>query len=149
MIWYLLFKKKKYIYIYIFYFIFQFDLFHTRSNLLCLVCRHVVSFLFAPRCIFYCVRTWRVVWEGHGLSDIATVTKEGWLLQVNWGIFRDKLFLYCSALPILTCWGRCTSQWWLVQTAPWSWDRETRTHHTSDPQTQGCLVHTEGSDSMG
>ncbi len=53
------------------------SLFHTRSNLLCLVCRHVVSFLFAPGCIFHCVRTWCVVWERHGLLDTATVTKGG------------------------------------------------------------------------
>ncbi len=52
------------------------SLFHTRSNLLCLVCRHVVSFLFAPGCIFHCVRTC-VVWERHGLLDTATVTKGG------------------------------------------------------------------------
>ncbi len=50
-------------------------LFHTKSNLLCLVCRCVVSLLIALRCIFHCVRTWCVVWEWHGLSDIATVDK--------------------------------------------------------------------------
>ncbi len=32
-------------------------LFHTRSNLLCLLCQCVVSFLFALRRIFHCVRT--------------------------------------------------------------------------------------------
>ncbi len=58
--------------------------FHTKSNLLCLVCQLVVSFLFAPWCIFHCVRTWCVVWEWHGLSDIATVTKgDGSLIRVN------------------------------------------------------------------
>ncbi len=36
-------------------------LFHIRRNLLCLLCRCVVSFLFALRCIFHCVRTWCVV----------------------------------------------------------------------------------------
>ncbi len=50
-------------------------LFHTRSNLLCLVCRHIVSVLFAPHCIFHCVRTWCVVW------DVATVTKGGGSLR--------------------------------------------------------------------
>ncbi len=44
----------------------------------CLVCRHIVSFLFALWCMFHCVRrTWCVVWEQHCLSDIATVTKGG------------------------------------------------------------------------
>ncbi len=40
-------------------------LFHTKSNLLCLVCWHVVSVLFSPQCIFHCVRTWcvgKVAW---------------------------------------------------------------------------------------
>ncbi len=37
-------------------------LFHIRSNLLCLLCQCVVSFLFDLRCIFHCVRT-RVVCE--------------------------------------------------------------------------------------
>ncbi len=50
-------------------------LFHATSNLNCFVCRHIVSFLFAPRCTFHCVRTWCAVWECHGLSDIATVMK--------------------------------------------------------------------------
>ncbi len=57
------------------------NLFHTRSNLLSLVCLHFVSFLFAQRCIFYFVRTWCVVWEWHGLSDIAAVTKDGGFLR--------------------------------------------------------------------
>ncbi len=48
-------------------------LFHTRSNLLCLLCQCVVSFLFALRCIFHCVRTCVV----HCMSGIATVTKVG------------------------------------------------------------------------
>ncbi len=48
-------------------------LFHTRSNLLCLLCQCVVSFLFALRCIFHCVRTCVV----HCMSGIATVTKGG------------------------------------------------------------------------
>ncbi len=75
-------------------------LFHSGSNLLCLVCRRVFSFLFAPRCIFYCVRTWCVVWERHGLSDIATVTKEGGFLQrvnceiqAQWRVVRCKLII--------------------------------------------------------
>ncbi len=37
--------------------------FYTKSNLLCLVCRHIISFLFAQRCIFH-VRTW---FDHHGL----------------------------------------------------------------------------------
>ncbi len=57
------------------------------SLLLCLVSLHVVSFLFALRCIFHYVRTWCVAWEQHGLSDIATVTTEGgYLWRVNWGL---------------------------------------------------------------
>ncbi len=55
-------------------------LFHTRSNLLGLLCRCVVSFLFALRCIFHCVRTC-VVRERHCLSVMATVTKEGGSLR--------------------------------------------------------------------
>ncbi len=51
----------------------------------CLTCWRIVSFFFAPRCIFHCVRTWGVVWERRGLSDIATVTKGGgslWRLDI-------------------------------------------------------------------
>ncbi len=60
-------------------------LFHIRSNLLCLLCRCFVSFLFALRCIFHCVRTWFVVWEQHCLSVMATVTKGGRVLRTdNW-----------------------------------------------------------------
>ncbi len=75
-------------------------LFLTRSNLHCLVFRCVVSFLFAPQCIFYCVRTWCVEWERHGLSDIATVLKEG-------GFFRRvrililQLTIYATSQKIL------------------------------------------------
>ncbi len=56
-------------------------LYHTKSDLLCLVCRHVVSFLFAPRCIFHYIRTWCVAWKHHGLLDVATVTKGDRSLQ--------------------------------------------------------------------
>ncbi len=52
-------------------------LYHTKSDLLCLVCRHVVSFLFAPRCIFHYIRIWCVAWKHHGLLNVATVTKGG------------------------------------------------------------------------
>ncbi len=52
-------------------------LFHTKSNLLCLVCRCVVNVLFAPQCIFHCVSTWCVAWERQALSEAATVTTEG------------------------------------------------------------------------
>ncbi len=52
-------------------------LFHIKSNLLCLVYRCVVSFLFALQCIFHCVRTWNAVWERHCMTGIATVTKSG------------------------------------------------------------------------
>ncbi len=48
------------------------SLFHTRSSLLCLVCRCVFS--------FHCVRTC-VVWERHCLSDTATVMKGGGSLR--------------------------------------------------------------------
>ncbi len=45
----------------------------------------VVSFLFALRCIFHCMRTWFVVWEQHCLSVMETVTKRGRVLRtVNW-----------------------------------------------------------------
>ncbi len=50
---------------------------HTKSNLLCLFCRHIVSFLFATQCIFHCVRTWCVVWKQDGLLNITTVMKGG------------------------------------------------------------------------
>ncbi len=50
-------------------------MFHTRSNLLCFVCRRIVSFLFAPQCFFHSVGTWCVVWEHNGLSD--KITKGG------------------------------------------------------------------------
>ncbi len=30
----------------------------TKGNLLCLVCRRVVRFLFAPKCIFHCMSTY-------------------------------------------------------------------------------------------
>ncbi len=52
-------------------------LFHTKSNLLCLVCRSVVNVLFAPQCIFQCVSTWCVAWERQALSEAATVTTGG------------------------------------------------------------------------
>ncbi len=32
--------------------------FYTKSNLLYLACRHVVSILIAPQCLFNCARTW-------------------------------------------------------------------------------------------
>ncbi len=68
-------------------------LFHIRSNLLCLVCRCVVSFLFALRCIFHCVRTWCVVWEWHCMSGIATVTKEGGSL---WTVNSEFIWQFFS-----------------------------------------------------
>ncbi len=66
-------------------------LFHTRSSLFCLVCRHIVSFLFAPWCIFHCMRTLCVVREQHGLSDIATITKVcGFLRRFNCLLLNSK-----------------------------------------------------------
>ncbi len=50
-------------------------------NLLSLVCQCVVGVLFAPQCIFHCVRTWCVLWERHGMSDVATVAKGGGSLR--------------------------------------------------------------------
>ncbi len=52
-------------------------------------------FSFTSWCIFHCVRTWCVVWEGHCLSNIATVTKEGkFLRRVN-----SPLSLQHNVLP--------------------------------------------------
>ncbi len=45
---------------------------HASRNLLCIVCRSIVSFLFG---IFHRMRTQCVAWECYGSSDIATVTK--------------------------------------------------------------------------
>ncbi len=46
---------------------------------------------------FYCVRTWCVVWERHGLSDIATVTIEGgFLRRVNYCHFGWFLAILAS-----------------------------------------------------
>ncbi len=50
--------------------------FHSKSNLLCLVCQPVFSFLCAAR--FF---TWCVAWERHGLLDVATVTKGAGLCE--------------------------------------------------------------------
>ncbi len=55
--------------------------YHTKSDLLCLVCRHAVGFLFAPRCIFHYIRIWCVAWKHRGLLDVATVTKGDRSLQ--------------------------------------------------------------------
>ncbi len=50
-----------------------------------LVYRRAVSFLFAPQSTFASVRAWCVVWERHGLSGIATVTKDcGFLFLGIW-----------------------------------------------------------------
>ncbi len=47
------------------------------------VCRRIVSFLFALQCIFHCMRTWCVVWERYCLSEIATVTVGGWVVAIG------------------------------------------------------------------
>ncbi len=41
------------------------------------------SFIFAPQCIFHCLRTWCVVWEWHG----------GGLQRVNWVGFVTQTLL--------------------------------------------------------
>ncbi len=68
-------------------------LFHIRSNLLCVLCRGVFSFLFALRCIFHCVRTC-VVWEWHCLLVMATVTKGGRILRTFNNSFKTEVPLF-------------------------------------------------------
>ncbi len=103
-------------------------LFHIRSNLLCLLCRCVVSFLFALRYMFYCVRTWCVVWEWHCLSVMATVTKGGRVLRRSIAAICTIVFIawvvhwHCSSMDdsnVLRCmcgcqsphrWGYCTQE---------------------------------------
>ncbi len=71
------------------------SLFHTRSSLLCLVCRCVFS--------FHCVRTC-VVWERHCLSDTATATRGGGSLRrINCDCNFVHLALKISSFAINTC----------------------------------------------
>ncbi len=35
--------------------------------------------------------------------------------------FWQKVF-FCTSRKSITCWERCTSQWWPAQTGPWSWE---------------------------
>ncbi len=92
--------------------IWKLRLFHTESNLLCLVCRCVVSFLFAPRCIFHCVRTWCVAWE-----CMACRTQQQ-LLRVfrkpPWVFAKDQLWMNLYLLRSLRFW---TNFFW-VQSNP-------------------------------
>ncbi len=90
-------------------------LFHIKSNLLCVLCRCVVSFLFAMWCIFHCVRRC-VVWEQHCMSGITTVTKGGrGLRMVNcWpsGKYVHLLYMYSILGRDSFCFNYCLDSAW-------------------------------------
>lgn len=79
-------------------------LFHTKSNLLFLVCRQVVGFLFASHCFFrsfHFVRTWCLAWERYGLSDVATVTGGRFFVKghLKGRVVVNSHLLFCLAKP--------------------------------------------------
>ncbi len=98
-------------------------LFHTKSNLLCLLCRCVVSFLFAPRCISHWVRTWCVVfWFGPIGNYLETTCNKEFCIVKN----HSLCFFFYSFIFTISHVHKTTTQ--LILNSPaWTAEKELRT----------------------
>lgn len=88
---------------------------HLQSTIIWTIFRMDISVLtWISSCIMRCY----FVWDDFLLNE--------WLLSSFIEVADSKASKVCFSL---TCWGRCTSQWWPAQTGPWSWEEQPQTPH--------------------